>query len=109
MEVKITMVEIVRRNIDAKVMYFSYRVARLCIIDSVDLVDPERINAIFILIYLFLFKVLLSPSTCLTVSIGLYLVNLFEVYLFTFYFMVTHLFANHNENQRTRRQTNFFF
>ena len=97
------MVEIVRRNIDAKVMYFSYRVARLCIIDSVDFVEPERINAIFILIYLFLFNVLLSQITCLTVSAGLYLLTYSKFIYSLFNFTVTYLLASHNENQRTRK------
>ena len=45
-EVKITMVDVMMRKTDANEMYFSYLVARRCIIDKVDFADPVRNNAI---------------------------------------------------------------
>ena len=47
-DVKITMVDVMMRNTDANVIYFSYLVALRCIIDKVDFEDPVRINAILI-------------------------------------------------------------
>jgi len=42
--VKMTMVDVMIRKTDAKEIYFSYRVAFLCIIDKVDFADPVRSN-----------------------------------------------------------------
>jgi len=48
-DVKITIVDVMIRNTDAKEMYFSYLVALRCIIDKVDFADPVRNNAILMI------------------------------------------------------------
>ena len=47
MEVNMTMVDVTMRKTDARVRYFWYLVALLCIMDSVDFADPVRTKAMF--------------------------------------------------------------
>ena len=49
MDVKMIIVDATKSNIDDNVICFSYLVARLCMVDRVDLVDPERIKLILFL------------------------------------------------------------
>ena len=55
-DVKMIIVDATRSNIDDNVICFSYLVARLCMVERVDLVDPERIKLILFLNWLMCLK-----------------------------------------------------
>ena len=72
MDVKMIIVDATRSNIDDNVICFSYLVARLCMVERVDLVDPERIKLILFLNWLMCLKN--TARHLLFYSSGVYLV-----------------------------------
>ena len=95
MDVKMIIVDATRSNIDDNVICFSYLVARLCMVERVDLVDPERIKLIFVPFLIDGFEELCKALVVLFVYNAITFDGLWCGYYFLYYF-----WANQN-NQIT--------